>query len=361
MNTKYFTLLLFFMMALACGKSKKTEDKVFDLQGMLSNVAANCIVPAYQDLQVNINALSLATEAFSTTTSSGNLADLRSKFKLAYLSWQKCEVYEFGPAENVLLRANCNIYPVDTLKIESNIDSASMNLDLLNNSNAKGFPAIDYVLFGENKSDADVLALFTAAVDAANRKLYLKTLVSSMQTKINAVVLEWDSYQSTFTGNTDYSVGSSISLLVNAMNKYYEGYLREGKIAIPVGIRSLGIALPKQTEAYYGGFSVELLKASALAFQNLYLGQYGSTNGLGIDDHLIAFDGKAIDDNIKAKLQDAIAASTTLSDPLSQNIISNQAAVETVFSKLQKVVLPFKVDMPSKLGVLISYQDNDGD
>ena len=346
----------------SCKDKNKTTEKSFDLKGMLQNVGSNIIVPAYDDLKSKTNILSIATDTFTLNPTSQNLSALRLAFKNAYISWQSCDVYDFGPAMDNALRANFNVYPVDTTKITNNVSSGSFNLDIISNSDAKGFPAIDFLLYGEKQSDAYILKQFSTDSKASNRIQYLKTLVQAIATKSATVADAWNNtYLSTFTTNLGYSVGSSAGLLVNAMNAYYERYLRDGKVGIPVGVRSLGIALPRQTEAYYGGFSVELLNASIQAFQNLYLGKYGSTNGLGLDDHLMAYDGTAIDENIRNYLADAVTACNTLSDPLSQTIINNQSSVEAVYSKLQKVIIPLKVDMPSKLGILISYQDNDGD
>jgi predicted lipoprotein len=358
-------LLGIFIVALlscsSCKDDEKPKEKEFDLTGMLTNVGNNIIVPSYQNFKSTVDILSVAADTFNNNPTTPHLLSLRVAFKNAYINWQKCDVFDFGPAMDNALRANFNVYPTDTSKITTNVTSGSFNIDVLSNSDAKGFPAIDFLLYGDNKSDAHILATFTTHTNAANRKQYLLALISGIKTKTDATVSAWGSYITTFKTSLGYSVGSSAGLLVNAMNSYYERYLRDGKVGIPVGIRSLGIALPRQTEAYYGKFSVELLNASLQSFQNLYLGKYGSTNGLGLDDHLVAYDGAAIDENLRNYLADAVMACNTLSDPLSQQIINNQTSVEAVYSKLQKVIIPLKVDMPSKLGILISYQDNDGD
>jgi len=57
----------------------------------------------------------------------------------------------------------------------------------------------------------------------------------------------------------------------------------------------------------------------------------------------------------------ATAALESLSDPLSENIVNDQTQVEATYAELQKLIVLFKVDMPSRLGILITYQDNDGD
>ncbi|MFZ9848720.1 MAG: imelysin family protein [Flavobacteriales bacterium] len=355
---------IFIVTLLSCSSCKpkdKEKEKEFDLTGMLTNVGENIIVPSYQNFKSTVDILSVAADTFANNPTTPHLLSLRVAFKNAYINWQKCDVFEFGPAMDNALRANFNVYPTDTAKITTNVSSGSFNIDVLTNSDAKGFPAIDFLLYGDNQIDAHILATFTTHTNAANRKQYLLALISGIKTKTDATVSAWGSYITTFKTSLGYSVGSSAGLLVNAMNSYYERYLRDGKVGIPVGIRSLGIALPRQTEAFYGKFSTELLNASLQSFQNLYLGKYGSTNGLGLDDHLVACDGAAIDENLRNYLADAVVACNSLSDPLSQQIINNQTSVEAVYSKLQKVIIPLKVDMPSKLGILISYQDNDGD
>ena len=50
-----------------------------------------------------------------------------------------------------------------------------------------------------------------------------------------------------------------------------------------------------------------------------------------------------------------------LNDPLSSEIMNNKPAVNECYSKMQQLVPYTKVDMTSALGVLITYQDNDGD
>ncbi len=360
------TLLGIFIVALlSCSSctdpNKKLDEKEFDLTGMLSNVGDNIIVPSYQNFKSTVDILSDAANTFNNNPTTPNLLSVRVAFKNAYINWQKCDVFEFGPAMDNALRANFNVYPCDTSKITTNVSSGSINIDVLSNSDAKGFPTIDFLLYGDNQSDAYILLTFTKNTYAANKKQYLLALISAIKTKTDATVNAWGTYISTFKTSLGYSVGSSVGLLVNAMNSYDERYLRDGKVGIPAGIRSLGVALPRQTEAFYGKFSTELLNTSLQSFQNLYLGKYGSTNGLGLDDHLVAYDGAAIDENLRNYLADAVTACNTLSDPLSQHIINNQASVEAVYSKLQKVIIPLKVDMPSKLGILISYQDNDGD
>ena len=51
----------------------------------------------------------------------------------------------------------------------------------------------------------------------------------------------------------------------------------------------------------------------------------------------------------------------TLESPLSEYVLSNPAEAAVFTQELQAIVVLWKVDMMSSLGILISYTDNDGD
>jgi predicted lipoprotein len=50
-----------------------------------------------------------------------------------------------------------------------------------------------------------------------------------------------------------------------------------------------------------------------------------------------------------------------INGPLSEEIINNKSQITQTYQELQQLVPYMKVDMTSALGVLITYQDNDGD
>jgi predicted lipoprotein len=50
-----------------------------------------------------------------------------------------------------------------------------------------------------------------------------------------------------------------------------------------------------------------------------------------------------------------------INGPLNEEIINNKSQITQTYQELQQLVPYIKVDMTSALGVLITYQDNDGD
>ena len=57
----------------------------------------------------------------------------------------------------------------------------------------------------------------------------------------------------------------------------------------------------------------------------------------------------------------ANTALLSLEDPLAEFVVAQQPMSFEVYAELQALVVLWKVDMMSSLGVLITYQDNDGD
>ena len=77
-----------------------------------------------------------------------------------------------GPAEDLAIRSNLNTYPTDAAKVNQAISSGQWDLDLLSFRDAKGFPAVDFLLF-QNDLNATWAALVQDA-DAATRRAFFK-------------------------------------------------------------------------------------------------------------------------------------------------------------------------------------------
>ncbi len=363
-------LLLTIGFVVSCGNDDEgpTTPDGFDRKAMLENIGQNIILPGYQRLQGSVWDLQTAVEAFVDNPSAGTLSEARSKFNDAYLKWQAVSFYEIGEAEKVFLRGSYNTFPANTITINSNISSGSYNLDAVSNIDAVGLPTIDYLLNGIGDNDDDIIAAFTGDADAGNRGTYLKDLLAAMKTKIDQVHGNWPADQGNFIGSfvaadgTD--VGSSLGMLVNALNFHYERFTRDNKIGKPLGIRSLGIPIPANVEARYSGQSIALAVANLEAIRDFYLGQ-GEQDGLGLHDNLLALESKYEDrllgNAIKEQMDLAISKVQAIPEPFADTVENNPDPANDAYQELQKLLVLIKADMPSALGVLITYQDNDGD
>src|SRR5688500_6351237 len=143
------SMLLLTAMLIACKKSDNGGDEDnFDRKALLTNYADNYIIPAYQDMVQKMNDLKSATDQFAAAPDEAKLVTVKNSWRDAYLTWQKVELLEVGPAEDVSLRMFINIYPASATKISTNISSGSYDLNTFGNKDAQGFPAVDYLLNG---------------------------------------------------------------------------------------------------------------------------------------------------------------------------------------------------------------------
>ena len=356
----------------ACKKDKEEDpepEDSFDKSGMVANIADNLILPQYQNFKVDADSLQLLTSTFNATPNLTNLLALQTQFTEAYKSYQWISTFEIGPAETDIIRANFNTFPCDTTQINANINSGVYDLASVSNIDAKGFPALDFLLYGISLNNNYILSLYTTSPTAANAKNYLTALVNEIKTKTDALNIAWSTtggnYISTFKNSTGSDVGSSIGMLVNQLNFDFE-ILKNARIGIPLGKKSLGIPLPEKSEAFYSQQSLMLVMEHIQNVENIYLGRSRSnSDGLGLDDylaHINAMHGSgSLNDAIKNKFISAKAKLLAIPGPLSQAVITSPTIVDDAYAELQQLVVLLKVDMPSSLGVLITYVDSDGD
>jgi len=392
MKRKYNFLLILFVVAafgailVSCGKDSNTVltpatptptsveegTPVVDLttvrKNIATNVAAGIIIPAYEKLKANTADLVVKVETFNNEPTENNLTAARTALKNSWLAWQGASIYMFGPAESVALRKSLNTYPTDVSLLNANIQSGDYIFNSLANQAAIGFPALDYLLNGMEMDDADFVEEYKSKETATSSKQYLQELAADIDNRVLRTLNDWlpadGNYIATFTeaGALGIDVGSSLSILVNSIDLHFQRFARDGKVAIPAGIRSAGVPRPKAIEALYGGYAVELLQANLAAYEKLFMGVAATDlDKEGLHDYLVAIDAKDLADDIQLQFDAAQAAANDLSDPLGDQIVADVDKVTNVFLEMQKLVVFFRSDMASLMGISITNQDNDGD
>lgn len=356
--------LSFSLIFTACKKKKEEEEEPkddFNKTELLTNMADKIIVPSYVSYKSSVDSLELATTTFISNKNNANLLALRTKFISAYLSFVTVSTFEFGPAENEVLRGGANTFPCDTLQINSNINAGTYDLNMASNFDAKGYPAIDYLLYGKVKTDQDILNDFTIDSNAVKRSGYLTALVSELKTKAGNVLNQWNAtYKNTFISSNGSDIGSSVGLLVNQLNQDLE-ITKNYRVGIPAGKKTLGVLLPEKCEAYYSKSSLVLIKKHVETLEKIYLGYAGK----GFDDYLgflnAQYNGGSLNVTITNQFVVVKTKLNLIPETFDNSIVNNQASVDAAYTELQKLVVLLKADMPSALGIVITYQDTDGD
>ncbi len=362
-------LILVLTICLVCCKHKKNNETepepadTYDKQALLVNMADNVILPSYVNFKNSLDSLITAYNTFKVSGTQSDYQIVKQKLHSACLKYQLISPYEFGPAENVIVRMNFNVFPTDSVQIRSNVSTMSYDLNTVNNLDAKGFPALDFLFYGNNQTEASCINQFTSN---SNLKQYVSDLLNDMSTKLNTVINAWNSsYRNTFVNSLSTDIGSSIGFMVNQIT-YELDYFKNAKIGVPLGKKSLGVPFPEKCEAYYGGQSLEYCMQTLIAIENFYLGRsLSGNNGEGFDNYLAHLDaqynGGSLNDAINAQFVVCKSKLNAIANPLSTQVTANPSVVDVAYVELVKLLVLLKTDMPSNLGVVITYQDGDGD
>ena len=200
----------------------------------------------------------------------------------------------------------------------------------------------------------------------------MEELVNQIANNAESVNIKWSSnggnYVNQFNGANGTDAGSSLGQVINALTQHIERHLRDGKLGIPNGNRNFsGTSLPGHVEAlYYGNTSIELALENLNAIEAFYNGSNNDgVEGIGLDDYLISLGAEynegTLNDAIKAQFAACRNKLNAIPKPLKESLTSNKANIDEAVKELQRLIILFKADIPSATGVLITYQDNDGD
>ncbi|WP_109438037.1 imelysin family protein [Aquimarina sp. AU119] len=340
----------------------------FDRKALLTNIADNIVIPAYQSFSNDMTALKTATSDFETTTDEANLVILRNAWIKAYTSWQSVSMFEIGKAEELSLRNFMNVYPIAAADIESNIASGTYDLASVTKQDEQGFGALDYLLNGLSDTDMGIVEFYSTNANAANYKKYLSDVVDRMDDLSDQVVNDWNgSYRDTFVNNSGSSATSSLDKLVNDFIFHYEKHLRAAKIGIPAGLFS-GSPLDSRVEAFYkGDLSKALFNANLDALQDFFNGKhFGSTaTGESLKTYLDFLNTIKNGDDLSTLINNQFNTSRTtasnLNDDFSSQVRTNNSLMTMTYDELQKNVVFLKVDMLQAISVTVDFMDTDGD
>ena len=374
-SAKYYIILI-----LACGyffQSCVTDGtdscaSTFDQLSLLENTGTNIIAPAYQALADDAASLNTLTISFVTNPDSANLSILRDQFQKTWLTWQSASPFEFGPAETENLRSFMNNFPVFVVRLEAAVDSGTYDLTSETYSYTRGFPALDYLLYGTDTSAASVVELYTTDINATKRKQYLQDVSALILQKANAVNDAWKvsgaNYLNTFITTDGIASGKPMSDLVNQLNKGYENF-KNNKLGTPISAKTSYIPLlPQNVEAYYSRRSLDLAIAAAEASKNVFMGNGSGSDSIGLDDFLQATGAKKgsadLHTEIISQFDLAISTLNSLKPSTLHDAINNDLPdVKAAYAAAQNQMVMIKTDMPSALCISITYIDlvDDGD
>lgn len=347
-------------------QGNSSQTSFFDREAFLSHVGDSIILPAYVDFEHQAWALHEMVSSFEDGNCTTQAIEAsREQLKATYEAWQHVALYDFGPALERGLFKSTNTFPTNSDLIEGAVGDGTWTPGIPDTQDHIGLPALDYMF---NHTFAEELS---ASINSQPERVeHLLRLTSHLHSQAWDVLAAWESsYLDVFKASTGTEMGSSMGELLNAFNRVFENHIRQQKLGLPCGISTFSqTPLPGLVEAPFAkNWSIDLMLEAMTALETLYFGDphHGTTDAIGLDDYLVSLGdvsyGQDLHDEISSRLQTSMQAVATMEDPLAQFVVERQADAFAVYTELQALVVLWKVDMMSALGVLITYQDNDGD
>jgi len=345
------------------GSGSNLDD--FDRTQMLEDLSLNYIQPGYAEFQNKTLSFELDWNNFKSAPNSSNLETLRTSLIELGLAWQGVAFLEFGPAADIALRAQTNVFPIDTSLINSNISQSGYNLGSVSNFNAKGIQALDYLIFGEDSDNEQLSRLSNI-----NDQQYVDDVINDMKNNISYIINAWSSFHTEFVDNSiSNALGSAVSESSNAFISHYEGYIRKGKVGLPLGVFNgfSQAAMPGHVEGLYQDANLRYASEACKMSLRFLNGQSfdGEEDHLGLLDYCnyvdAIIDGEQLSSVINQQFNKVILLSNGVINPWSTEVSSNASNWSELYQEYQKIVPLLKVDLTSALGITVNYQDNDGD
>ena len=340
------------------------NDNSFDRVKMMTFITEEIIIPSYNNLNTSLTELKESYELFKINITEHNLEELRNKWLNSYKLWQHVEMYNIGKSMEDYLIFRSNIYPVDTVRVNQNIDNGEYDLENPNNYAAQGFPTMDYLLYGIDNDPVKVIDHYKE-----NNKLmnYLGALIEDLAANVKTVNDDWNQVKNEFVNSVDNTASSNLNMMVNDFIYYYEKGFRANKFGIPAGVFSGG-ALPDRVEGFYSkNFSKVFALEAMTSIKKFFNGESykdDDLEGLGLKSYLDFVEkGKEelLSDKINAQLIDAEKSINDLDNNLSGQIESDLIKVLKTYDEIQTAVVLLKVDMLQALNIAVDYADADGD
>jgi len=289
MKKTLFILIAFGLWSCSSDETSEDVSDNFDRKAMMTHLADNIIIPSFENLDSELTELVTVKNNFIAQPDANSLNDLRDQYVQAYLSWQHVELYNIGKAEEILYGFQMNVYPTNVNDITSNISNGSYDLSSVNNNDAVGFPAIDYMLYGLGNTETEILGYYTASTTADEHKNYLGDLIDRMKLLTETVLNDWrTSYRDQFVNSTSNTATSAINMMINDYIFYYEKGLRANKIGIPAGVFS-NTPLPDRVEGLYSKQYSKMFALEALKAVKDFFNGTTAANPQGVDTSLAGY------------------------------------------------------------------------
>jgi uncharacterized protein len=353
-----------------------TAHPATDSKPVLAALTDNVILPAYRAIDADAEALRTAARDLEAAPSEDTLTRTQSAWRAARKSWRHADAFRFGPVETKHITAAVDFWPAGTDVIDKILaDSAPITAESFEalGANAKGFLALEYLLFDNAGGNAAVVATLTGAT-GARRLGYVTAAADNLKTKTSELLRAWEpsgenfAKDLTLAGESGTSFPSSKAVVDQLVNSsaFAAEVVTNTKIGKPFGKKTGDVPQPDQEEAPRSDDSIDDMLATLDGVRSVYLGTSGGgaspagKPAMGIGD-LVRAKNASLDTRVVAALDEARAKVSAIPPPFRTAIVSQRDPVEQAYQATRAAKNIISVEVASVLGTTLKFNDNDGD
>lgn len=347
---------------LACGTGGDGDDL---RPAVLEHVARDVAVPAFTTLHARAGELVAGLDALCAGTDEGTLAAARNLWISARDAWARVLPFGFGPLPPEL--NPLDFWPVRTDSIEDAVAGAPAEPDAAYlgslGVSAKGMPALEYLLWGEQPGDA--LAGLTDPVNGDRRCGFARTLAADIAARADGLRGAWDpAYADTLaTAGAGNDVYPTLKAgLDEVVNKEIDALLTmvKRKLDSPLGNLTGAAVDASLLESRFSQRGLEELQANLAAAWAVYHGADVDAPAAGLAV-LVADIDPGLDERVRAQHARTVEVLAAVAAPLPATLVEHRDAVQLARDELDAFRRMMKLDVASALGVTLALSDNDGD
>jgi predicted lipoprotein len=366
---KLLLLLLFVGSIGAYQSCKKTEQAEYDRLQLAQNLVRHVVLPVHQNLQTETNALHAAAQSFRADASLQNFQLLRQAWLSSKLAYKATELFNVADVYDTYMHNKMNKWPCNTTFIDEMLaDVVALDQAYVETkgSTAKGFPALEYLLFDPTLSETEMHAQLIGSADFARRADLIEAYAQDLYFKAYFLNDYWsptgDNYGETFVSNSPTSgLESPINIIANALVAQAER-VYSSDLGQPLGNYNGGTPDAELAEAFRSRQSLSCIRASILSLQETLNGQMGGpTSEPSLRNHLIACGAEDTANELDNELSTALEMIDGYGSSLEDGIVSAPQPLATIRAHMQTVVVLLKTEAFPALGITLTFNDNDGD
>ena len=343
-----------------CGSSGKS-----DRAKVLEELSSSVLLPGYEELDTESQTLADAVAAYCAAPEAAALDTAREAWRAARRSYRRTAAFQMGPSQDLRLASALDFWPVREQDVENAISNAPAAPDASYLATlgvaARGFPALEYLLFDPNDA---ALRLGAGDAIAAQRCAYAALLAVDVHEQSAQARASWQGFAAALAqagepGSSVTSTQAGIDLVLNSVAAAMVD-VTDGDLARPLGEKAGGVPQPELCESRYAGDSIADYQAALESARNIWVGARQGERGRGLT-LLVRRHDISFDERVRVMFSTTHERSSAISAPLPIALESDRASVESTLEAARELRRVMSTEVVQVIGGTLTFSDNDGD